>query len=129
MVLNFVGPVGGPGMPEMLKPTAALVGYGLEGKVALITDGRFSGASSGMIIGHVAPEAKSGGLIGVLEEGDVITIDIGKNELSVDLSAGVVADRMSRFESYDRTKKPKGYLAKYAKLVQSASLGASCDVN
>jgi dihydroxy-acid dehydratase len=129
VVLNFVGPVGGPGMPEMLKPTAALVGYGLEGKVALITDGRFSGASSGMIIGHVAPEAKNKGLIGVLEHGDVITIDIGKNELSVDLSEGVIADRMARFESYDRTAKPKGYLAKYAKLVQSASLGASCDVN
>jgi dihydroxy-acid dehydratase len=129
VVLNFFGPVGGPGMPEMLKPTAALVGYGLEGKVALITDGRFSGASSGMIIGHVAPEAKNRGLIGVLEHGDVITIDIEKNELSVDLSDTVVADRMSRFESYDRTAKPKGYLAKYAKLVQSASLGASCDVN
>ena len=127
VVLNYLGPKGGPGMPEMLKPTSALVGYGFEGKVALITDGRFSGASSGFIIGHVSPEAKEKGLIGVLEDMDVITLDIENNEISVDLDEKTISGRFENWETkYDVKKDVKGYLKKYSKTVQSADNGCIC---
>jgi len=127
VVLNYLGPKGGPGMPEMLKPTSALVGYGLSGKVALITDGRFSGASSGFIIGHVSPEAKSMGLIGVLEDHDMITLDIEKNEISVDLDENTIKARFENWESkYEVKKEVKGYLRKYAQTVSDACDGAIC---
>merc|ERR1712183_508753 len=127
VVLNYLGPQGGPGMPEMLKPTSALVGYGFEGKVALITDGRFSGASSGFIIGHVSPEAKQKGLIGVLEDHDMITLDIENNEISVDLDENTIKARFENWESkYEIKKDVKGYLRKYSKIVQDSSEGAIC---
>ena len=127
VVLNYLGPKGGPGMPEMLKPTSALVGYDLSGKVALITDGRFSGASSGFIIGHVTPEAKDKGLIGVIEDHDIITLDIEKNEISVDLDEKTIAARFENWETkYDVKKDVKGYLKKYSKTVSGAEHGCVC---
>jgi dihydroxy-acid dehydratase len=123
VVIRYEGPVGGPGMQEMLSVTAALVGEGLGDEVALLTDGRFSGGTHGLMIGHVAPEAALGGPIAVVEEGDPIVIDVDRRALDLDLAAGVVADRLSRW----RPRPPNytgGVLAKYAALVGSASQGA-----
>jgi dihydroxy-acid dehydratase len=121
VVIRYEGPKGGPGMPEMLAPTAAIAGMGLDGEVALITDGRFSGASRGMSVGHISPEAASGGLIGLVRDGDVINIDInaGTIELAVsdDLLAGREAVAPSR-PDYG------GYLKRYARTVTSAHTGA-----
>jgi dihydroxy-acid dehydratase len=123
VTIRYEGPKGGPGMPEMLAPTAAIAGMGLDGSVALITDGRFSGASRGAAVGHISPEAASGGLIGVVETGDEILIDIpaGKLELCVDET--VLAQRVKAFvpkvkESFG------GYVGRYAKIVTSAHTGA-----
>lgn len=123
IVIRREGPKGGPGMREMLGPTAAVMGRGLGDKVALITDGRFSGGSHGFVVGHITPEAFEGGPIGLLEEGDTITIDAKKNEIFTD------ADLESRKASWvqPEPRYTRGVLAKYAKLVTSASEGAVTD--
>jgi len=127
IVINYQGPVGGPGMPEMLKPTSALVGYGLEGKVALITDGRFSGGSCGLIIGHVTPEAQCGGLIGILEDNDEIIINIKENKIDVNLNDDIINKRFLNFNKYTpKKRKINQYLIKYSKLVSSATNGCFC---
>ncbi len=122
VVIRYEGPLGGPGMREMLTPTSAIVGAGLGDTVALITDGRFSGATRGAAIGHVCPEAAAGGLIGILKDGDVIDIDIPACSLSVRLSDEEIAKRYSGFTPL---KKPvSGYLSRYRNSVTSASEGA-----
>lgn len=123
VVIRYEGPKGGPGMQEMLSPTAYIMGRGLGKKVALITDGRFSGGTRGACIGHVAPEAAEGGPIGLLQNGDIIEIDIPANQLSVRLSAAELAKRRKQWQP----KPPRittGVLARYARLVSSASQGA-----
>ena len=123
VVIRYEGPKGGPGMREMLAVTAAIVGQGLGDKVALITDGRFSGATRGLMVGHVAPEAAVGGPIGLLKNGDVISIDAGKGKLDVKLSKKELAKRLKNWKPL----KPRykwGVMAKYASLVGSASEGA-----
>ena len=128
VVVRYEGPRGGPGMREMLSPTSAIIGRGLGEHVALITDGRFSGASHGFVIGHVTPEAFDGGPIALLEDGDQIIIDADRRELNVALSDAELAARRKRW----RQPKPyasKGLLAKYAKQVSSASRGAVTDLN
>lgn len=121
VVLRYVGPRGGPGMPEMLGPTSAIAGMGLSESVALITDGRFSGGTRGPCIGHVTPEAIDGGMIGLLKDGDTIEIDIPKKKLEVKLTASEIDARKKAF--VPKTKQLSGYLARYAKNVTSASLG------
>jgi len=126
IVIRYEGPKGGPGMREMLTPTSAIMGAGLGKHVALMTDGRFSGGSHGFIIGHVSPEAFVGGVIGLLRNGDMITVDADKLELRVDVSE---EDLRSRLADWKQPPLPvkTGYLAKYAKLVSSASLGCLTD--
>jgi dihydroxy-acid dehydratase len=126
VVIRNEGPVGGPGMREMLSPTSAIMGKGLGKDVALITDGRFSGGSHGFVVGHVTPEAAVGGLIGLLKDGDPITIDAQNNQLTLDLPADEIEKRKSAWKKPD-PKENRGILAKYAKLVSSASLGAITD--
>ncbi len=126
VVIRNEGPVGGPGMREMLSPTSAIMGKGLGKEVALITDGRFSGGSHGFVVGHVTPEAAVGGLIGLLRNGDPITIDAEKNELTLDLPKEEVQERLDSW-SQPQPKEKRGVLAKYAKLVSSASKGAITD--
>lgn len=126
IVIRREGPKGGPGMREMLGPTAAVMGRGLGDKVALITDGRFSGGSHGFVVGHITPEAFDGGPIGLLEEGDTITIDAEKNEISADLSEEEFAARKEKWVQ-PKPHYTRGVLAKYAKLVTSASEGAVTD--
>jgi dihydroxy-acid dehydratase len=123
IVIRYEGPKGGPGMREMLTPTSAVQGMGLGSSVALITDGRFSGATRGASIGHVSPEAAEGGLIGLVEEGDIISIDIlaGKLELLVDEEE--LEQRRLKWVKPE-PKVTKGYLAKYARRVTSAATGA-----
>jgi dihydroxy-acid dehydratase len=123
VVIRYEGPRGGPGMREMLAVTAAIVGAGLGESVALITDGRFSGATRGLMVGHVAPEAAAGGPIAAVQDGDTITLDVPSREISVDLSPAEIAERLAgwappspRFET--------GVMAKYARLVSSAAVGA-----
>ena len=128
VVVRYEGPKGGPGMREMLSPTSAIIGRGLGEHVALITDGRFSGASHGFVIGHVAPEAFDGGPIALLEDGDQITIDAERRELSVALSDAELAARRKRWHQ-PQPYASKGLLAKYAKQVSSASRGAVTDLN
>src|SRR5579863_486497 len=123
VVIRNEGPKGGPGMREMLSPTGAISGRGLDGKVALITDGRFSGGSHGFVVGHIAPEAAVGGPIGLLRNGDRITIDARKRELRVDLTAAQLRERRRAWKP-PRPFTQTGVLAKYARLVQSASQGA-----
>ncbi|MFW5812390.1 MAG: dihydroxy-acid dehydratase, partial [Alkalispirochaetaceae bacterium] len=123
VVIRYEGPVGGPGMREMLGPTSAIAGRGLQREVALITDGRFSGGSHGMVVGHVAPEAAVGGAIGLIEDGDIITISSDRKELSVALSEEELGRRKAQWQP----KPPvytRGVLYKFAKLVSSASRGA-----
>jgi dihydroxy-acid dehydratase len=123
VVIRYEGPKGGPGMREMLSPTGALMGRGLGGTVALITDGRFSGGSHGFVVGHIAPEAAVGGPIGLLRSGDIVTIDAVKRAIDVRVSAA----EMRRRKAAWRARKPyavSGVLAKYAHLVGSASGGA-----
>ena len=126
IVIRYEGPKGGPGMREMLAPTAAIVGKGLGGKVALITDGRFSGGTYGIVIGHVAPEAQVGGNLALLQNGDTIQIDIENNRVDVDLKQEELKNRSKSFKPKE-IKYKKGVLAKYAKVVSSASRGAVTD--
>ena len=123
VVIRYEGPKGGPGMREMLGPTSAIAGAGLLNDVALITDGRFSGGSHGMVVGHVAPEAQVGGMIALIQDGDVITINSHKKELSVDLSEEEVARRRQLW-SAPELRYTRGALYKFAQLCSSASLGA-----
>ncbi|OQY09370.1 MAG: dihydroxy-acid dehydratase [Fusobacteriia bacterium 4572_132] len=123
VVIQYEGPQGGPGMPEMLTPTSAIAGMGLDKEVALITDGRFSGATRGASIGHVSPEAAAGGPIAIVQEGDIIEIDIPARKLNVKLSDEEIKARMEKLEKRE-PKITKGYLARYAKMVTSADKGA-----
>lgn len=128
VVIRYEGPKGGPGMREMLSVTAALVGQGLGGECALITDGRFSGGTRGLMIGHIAPEAYVGGPIGLLQDGDIIEIDAKKGTLSVNLSDDELKKRKSSWQQ-PKPNYPSGVLAKYAKLVGSAREGAITNYN
>jgi len=128
IVIRYEGPKGGPGMREMLTPTSAIAGMGLDSKVALITDGRFSGGSRGAAIGHVSPEAQEGGIIALVEEGDLIKIDIPKRKIHLEVDAEELDRRMKGW-SPPLLKITKGYLAQYAKLVSSASKGAVIERN
>ncbi len=123
VVIRYEGPKGGPGMREMLSPTSAIAGMGLDKEVALITDGRFSGATKGASIGHVSPEAAEGGVIGLVEEGDIISIDINAGKLELKVSDEVLEERRKKFIPRE-PRVTEGYLARYAKLVSSASTGA-----
>ena len=127
VVIRYEGPKGGPGMREMLSPTSALIGLGLGDSVGLITDGRFSGGTYGMVVGHVAPEAAVGGNLALLEEGDNVTIDGDQRQLSVDLSDEELASRRSRWTPPEKNGL-RGVIQKYAKLVSSASRGAVTDL-
>jgi len=126
IVIRYEGPKGGPGMPEMLTPTSAIMGAGLGKDVALITDGRFSGGSHGFIVAHITPEAQEGGPIALIQSGDRITIDAEKNILAVDLSEAELAARRSSW-SMPPYKANRGTLAKYIRMVKSASLGCVTD--
>ena len=126
IVIRYEGPKGGPGMLEMLSPTSALVGVGHTEDVGLITDGRFSGGTYGMVVGHVAPEAAVGGAIALIQEGDSITIDAGRRLLQLNVADEELARRRAAW----RPPKPRytrGVMVKYAKLVSSASTGAVTD--
>ncbi|GMN05049.1 dihydroxy-acid dehydratase [Croceitalea sp. MTPC5] len=127
VVIRYEGPKGGPGMPEMLKPTAAIMGAGLGKDVALITDGRFSGGTHGFVVGHIAPEAQEGGNIALIEDGDIITIDAEKNTISVALSEEELSKRKVNWKQPE-LKVSKGSLYKYAKIVSSASKGCVTDM-
>jgi dihydroxy-acid dehydratase len=126
VVIRYEGPKGGPGMPEMLKPTAAIMGAGLGKDVALITDGRFSGGTHGFVVGHVSPEAQDGGTIALLKNGDIITIDAEKNEISVNLSDEEISARRKEWKQPE-LKVKRGSLYKYARTVSSASQGCVTD--
>jgi len=123
LVIRYEGPKGGPGMREMLSPTAAIVGMGLADDVALITDGRFSGGTQGPCIGHIAPEAQVGGLIAIIQDGDEISIDIPKRKLELKLSDAEIKLRLAKWHAPEMKEK-EGYLVRYAKMVGSASEGA-----
>ena len=123
VVIRYEGPKGGPGMREMLNPTSAIMGMGLGNSVALITDGRFSGATRGACVGHVTPEAASGGMIGVVEEGDIIRIDIPGNTIELKVDEAVLAERMRNF--VPKKKELSGYLKRYAALVSGGATGAT----
>ena len=126
VVVRYEGPVGGPGMREMLSPTSALVGQGLGEKVALITDGRFSGGSYGLVVGHVAPEAAVGGNIGLVEEGDSITVNAHKKLIQLNVDESELAKRRKEWKK-PKPRYTKGILGKYARLVSSSSKGAVTD--
>jgi dihydroxy-acid dehydratase len=126
VVIRYEGPKGGPGMPEMLTPTSAIMGAGLGKDVALLTDGRFSGGSHGFIVGHVTPEAQEGGPIALVRNGDIVTIDAEKNELSVAIPDAEMAERRAAW-SAPAFKATRGTLAKYIRLVKSASVGCVTD--
>ena len=123
VVIRYEGPKGGPGMREMLNPTSALAGMKLDKSVALITDGRFSGASRGASIGHVSPEAALGGAIGIIREGDTIAIDIPNYSLNLKISDTEFAERMANFEPQE-TNIVGGWLNRYRRLVTSSDKGA-----
>ncbi|WP_322200286.1 dihydroxy-acid dehydratase [Acutalibacter intestini] len=122
VVIRYEGPKGGPGMREMLNPTSAIMGMGLGNSVALVTDGRFSGATRGACVGHVSPEAASGGPIGIVREGDIISINIPKNTIELKISSEEITARMAAFTP--KTKELSGYLKRYAALVSSGAKGA-----
>ena len=126
LVIRYEGPKGGPGMREMLSPTGALIGKGLGDSVGLITDGRFSGGTYGLVVGHVAPEAQAGGPIGLLEDGDVVTIDAERNLLEVDLTEAQLERRRAGWRPKP-SRYASGVIAKYARLVGSAARGAVTD--
>jgi dihydroxy-acid dehydratase len=123
LVLRYEGPRGGPGMPEMLSPTSIISGMGADDKVALITDGRFSGATRGAAIGHVSPEAAAGGPIAALRDGDEVIIDIGNQRLDTALSQREIEARLAALPPF-QPKIDSGYLKRYAQCVTSASKGA-----
>ncbi len=125
-MIRFEGPKGGPGMPEMLTPTSAIMGAGLGKDVALMTDGRFSGGSHGFIVGHVTPEAQEGGPIALVRDGDTITIDAAKSLLEVELAADELAGRRAAWKA-PPYKATRGTLYKYIKNVKSASEGCVTD--
>jgi len=126
VVIRYEGPKGGPGMPEMLKPTAAIIGAGLGNDVALITDGRFSGGTHGFVVGHIAPEAQVGGPIALVENGDIITIDAEKNTIDFNVSDAKLAKRRLNWKQ-PALKPKRGVLYKYAKTVSCASEGCVTD--
>jgi dihydroxy-acid dehydratase len=128
IVIRYEGPKGGPGMREMLAPTAAIIGAGLGDSVGLITDGRFSGGTYGMVVGHVAPEAYVGGTIALVHEGDTISIDAEKRSLELEVSTSELATRRAQWQA-PAPRYQTGVLGKYAKLVSSSSLGALTDLN
>lgn len=122
VVIRYEGPKGGPGMREMLNPTSAIMGMGLGNSVALITDGRFSGATRGACVGHITPEAASGGMIGVVEDGDIISINIPENTIELKVDEAILCERMKNF--VPKTKELSGYLKRYAALVSGGASGA-----
>jgi dihydroxy-acid dehydratase len=126
MVLRYLGPMGGPGMPEMLAPTGALIGQGLGESVGLVTDGRFSGGTWGMVVGHVAPEAAAGGTIALVQEGDSITIDARTLRLQLNVDDAELARRRAAWKRPEPRYR-RGVLAKFAKNASSASTGAVLD--
>ncbi len=126
IVIRYEGPKGGPGMREMLSPTSAVMGKGLGKEVALITDGRFSGGTHGFVVGHITPEAYVGGALAIVENGDTITIDAENNELKLHVNEHEIARRLEKWQQ-PAPRYTRGVLAKYAKLVSSASLGAVTD--
>lgn len=126
VVIRYEGPQGGPGMREMLSPTSALIGEGLGDSVGLITDGRFSGGTYGMVVGHVAPEAFAGGVIALVEEGDSITIDAHRRLLQLNIPDEELASRRAVWQP-PAPRYSRGVLAKYARLVSTASRGAVTD--
>jgi len=126
VVIRYEGPKGGPGMREMLKPTSAIMGQGLGDKVGFITDGRFSGGTHGFVVGHITPEAADGGVIAIVEDGDIILIDAEKDKLTLKISDEEIQNRLSKWIN-PKTPPTKGVLSKFAKSVKSASLGAVTD--
>jgi dihydroxy-acid dehydratase len=127
IVIRYEGPKGGPGMREMLSPTSAIIGAGLGESVGLVTDGRFSGGTYGLVVGHVAPEAAVGGTIALVQEGDGITIDAEARLLQLNVAGEELARRRAAWRP-PPVRYPAGVLAKYARLVSSASLGAVTDL-
>jgi dihydroxy-acid dehydratase len=126
VVIKNEGPKGAPGMPEMLKPTGAIIGAGLGKSVALITDGRFSGGTHGFVVGHITPESYEGGLIGLVEDNDIIELDAKKNTITLKVSEEVIAERRKKWKKPE-LKEKKGVLYKYAKMVKDASEGCVTD--
>jgi dihydroxy-acid dehydratase len=126
IVIRYVGPKGGPGMPEMLKPTSMIMGAGLGKSVALITDGRFSGGTHGFVVGHITPEAQSGGGIALIKDGDIVVIDAANKKIDVRLTEAELAERKAKWSAPD-LKHNNGILYKYAKTVSSASEGCVTD--
>jgi len=126
VVIRYEGPKGGPGMPEMLKPTAAIMGAGLGKEVALITDGRFSGGTHGFVVGHIVPEAQEGGPIALVQDGDIIEINAETNTLSVHVSEEELAERAKKW-TRPEYKFKSGILYKYIKNVSTASKGCVTD--
>ncbi|MDR3666309.1 MAG: dihydroxy-acid dehydratase, partial [Ignavibacteriaceae bacterium] len=123
VVIRYEGPKGGPGMPEMLSPTSNIMGMGLGDKVALITDGRFSGGTRGACIGHISPEAAEKGPVAALLNGDIIKIDIPNRSINVELSENEISERLNNLPAFI-PKIKSGYLARYARMVSSANTGA-----
>jgi dihydroxy-acid dehydratase len=126
VVIRYVGPKGGPGMPEMLKPTSAIIGAGLGKSVALITDGRFSGGTHGFVVGHITPEAYDGGLIALVKDNDVIELDAAKNTINLKVSDEEIAQRRAAWKQ-PALKATKGILFKYAQHVKNAANGCVTD--
>jgi dihydroxy-acid dehydratase len=127
IVIRYEGPKGGPGMQEMLAPTSALIGQGLGESVGLLTDGRFSGGTWGMVVGHVAPEAYVGGTIALIKNGDSITIDAKKQLIQLNLPAKQIAARRKKWKA-PKPRYTHGLMAKYMRLVSTASKGAITDL-
>nr|MBA2762678.1 dihydroxy-acid dehydratase [Segetibacter sp.] len=127
VVIRYVGPRGGPGMPEMLKPTSAIIGAGLGKSVALITDGRFSGGTHGFVVGHITPEAFDGGTIALVKDDDVIELDATNNTINLKVSEEEITQRRSAWKQPE-LKATKGVLYKYAKQVTNAAEGCVTDV-
>ena len=123
LVMRYLGPKGGPGMPEMLAPTAALIGKGLGESVGLVTDGRFSGGTWGMVVGHVSPEAFEGGTIALVQEGDSVTIDAHQQLIQLNVSDEEIAQRRAKWVQ-PAPRYTRGVLAKFAALASTASKGA-----
>ena len=122
VVIRYEGPKGGPGMPEMLAPTSQIVGRGLGAKVGLITDGRFSGASRGISIGHISPEAAEGGPIAFVEDGDMVELDLNNRTINLEISDEEFEKRRANWKEFE-PKVKKGWLGRYSKLVTSANTG------
>jgi dihydroxy-acid dehydratase len=126
VVIRHVGPKGAPGMPEMLKPTSAIIGAGLGNSVALITDGRFSGGTHGFVVGHITPEAYDGGTIALVKDGDTIELDASKNTITLKVSGDEIAERQKNWKQ-PQLKATKGILFKYARQVKTAAEGCVTD--